>query len=638
MLRKIYILLFLSFYQLLFSDISSLHLLFTNDIHGALHQLPARFMNPEFGPDLSGGAGAYTYVQSIRDKTAQKGEYVLLTDAGNFFQGTPMGTRDGGTKILKWMEWMGYDAFVPGVRDFDKGVDNLNRLSTKSTFPFLGANIKGLKNIDPYIIKKYGKTNIAIIGLVSPSLFEKKKKKNIEGIIIEDPIASLKKTISIVKKEGADIVILLSHFGLPYNREDEYEKMIARNKTLNNYKVTNALELAHQDLGIDIIITGGIAKGYDKPWQDPLTHTLVLQNYGNLTGIGHLIIHIDDKTKSIVDYSFPTDRGMMITLLEDDIWPDFTIADSISKWVDQSKKDNKKEYDKKINMLKNSPSLTCSTNDEKIFKNEPYKILGTNNKLDIMTWNMERFPLKGDNTLEEVIKIIQAIDVDIIGVQEILKVGKFSEMMSELPGYDFIISEQSSFMDQAIIFKKDVIQVISQEEPFSYDDYYFAGRPPMVADFLYKCDDINLEIIIVNMHLKCCGDGLYRRQKSMKQLHTYLNSRIESGFNNIIVLGDWNDEIQDEGIYQSFTPFLEDIHQFRFATELIVEDSSQQSYPTWPSFLDHIMISKGFFNAFEKQGEIRSVNIDDWMGGWSKYENTISDHRPILISLPFNLD
>ena len=136
------------------------------------------------------------------------------------------------------------------------------------------------------------------------------------------------------------------------------------------------------------------------------------------------------------------------------------------------------------------------------------------------------------------------------------------------------------------------------------------------------------------MHLKCCGDGLYRRQQSMKQLHGFLKEKIENGGNNIIVVGDWNDELQDTGIYQSFSPFINDQENFLFATDRIVRDPSQQSYPTWPSFLDHIMIGSGYFEVFENKGQIRSVNIEEWIGGWSKYEDLISDHRPILLSMP----
>ena len=65
-----------------------LHLLFTNNIHGAIHEVPARFINPEFSPILSGGAGAYSYVNKLRSEAKDAGDFVLLTDAGNLFQGT----------------------------------------------------------------------------------------------------------------------------------------------------------------------------------------------------------------------------------------------------------------------------------------------------------------------------------------------------------------------------------------------------------------------------------------------------------------------------------------------------------------------------------------------------------------------
>ena len=126
--------------------------------------------------------------------------------------------------------------------------------------------------------------------------------------------------------------------------------------------------------------------------------------------------------------------------------------------------------------------------------------------------------------------------------------------MQRLPEYDYIVSLQASFMDLAIIYKKDLFEFVNHTELFSDNDYNFAGRPPLVADFLFHCGDIKQEICIVNMHLKCCGDGLYRRQQSMKQLHGFLKGKIENGKNNIIVVGDWNDQLQDTGIYQSFSP------------------------------------------------------------------------------------
>ena len=441
---------------------------------------------------------------------------------------------------------------------------------------------------------------------------------------------TLNNQISLIRKD-VDLIFVLSHLGLPYDREIEYEKFIKKIEQDKTIPIRNALELAHYTDDVDVIITGGFNKGYNTPWVDPNTHTIVVQNYGNLTGIGHLTLNIDKEKKLIKDYSFPTERGMMVNLFTDDIWPDPVIADTIKHWVSTVRSQPQSDYSEKISKIDNTD---CVSNKESDYSDYSVPSLGKDNALDIMTWNMERFPLKGSSTMKAVAEIIQDLDVDIIGVQEVIKIGDFAEMMSWIPEYDFVLSRQSSFLEQAIIYKKNMFTVLGQDEPFAFDDYYFAGRPPLVVDFLYSCGNIKQEICVINMHLKCCGDGLYRRQQSMKQLHGFLMEKVSSGKNKIIAVGDWNDELQDTGIYQSFSPFINDREHFLFVTEKIVNDSTQQSYPSWPSFLDHIMISNGFIDLFEEQGTIRSVNIDEWIGGWSEYKNLISDHRPILLSLP----
>jgi len=69
-------LIFLIFiFNIILSQTTKLHLVFTNDIHGSIHQIPARFMNPEFGPMMSGGAGAYRYVTKLRQEANQLHAY-----------------------------------------------------------------------------------------------------------------------------------------------------------------------------------------------------------------------------------------------------------------------------------------------------------------------------------------------------------------------------------------------------------------------------------------------------------------------------------------------------------------------------------------------------------------------------------
>jgi hypothetical protein len=66
--------------------------------------------------------------------------------------------------------------------------------------------------------------------------------------------------------------------------------------------------------------------------------------------------------------------------------------------------------------------------------------------------------------------------------------------------------------------------------------------------------------------------------------------------------------------------------------------ASNWSYPSWPSHLDHILITDELFDEFENEGSlVETIHLEEYFnGGWSDYENYISDHRPVGLSLKFN--
>ena len=243
--------------SLIFGEDSSqlrLHVLFTNEINGAIHQVPARFMNPEYPPMLTGGAGAYYYVESIREE--QSGP-VLLLDGGNFFQGSPLGTFDGGKTIIRWMNWMKYDALVPGVFDFILGKESLSSTASTANFPFLGANIiddvsgEQPTFVKPFILKEFDGITIGIIGLISPNIIDEILPNNIEGLTFQSPFDVVDDWVKTVKNEGADIVIILTNLGLPYDREDRFDEFAEQVETDENNiqsEELNALVLAHYEI------------------------------------------------------------------------------------------------------------------------------------------------------------------------------------------------------------------------------------------------------------------------------------------------------------------------------------------------------------------------------------------------------
>jgi hypothetical protein len=127
---------------------------------------------------------------------------------------------------------------------------------------------------------------------------------------------------------------------------------------------------------------------------------------------------------------------------------------------------------------------------------------GTETTLEIMSWNIERFPKNGLTTVNYVKEIIEALDVDILALQEVADVNYFEQLIDSLGAYDGYL-ESTWFAGLAYIYKPEIIQINSIYEIFTTSEYWnYFPRSPMVMDLNY----MNERVIIVNNHFKCCGD------------------------------------------------------------------------------------------------------------------------------------
>ena len=608
-------------------------LLTTNDLHGFIAEQHAYFMNPNHPPKIIGGSGLYKYVNDNIDK---KRSFIL--DAGNFFQGHPMSVVDSGKTMVEFMNKVGYTALVPGPDDFIYGAKNLNQLSELSSFPFLISNLECdncdliSDNFKTHIIKNIQGVTFGFIGIIDSELNEKVISDKIKGISIIDIKQSIDHWLRILES-SCDVVIILTSSGVPYDRERVYNEFISEinsgiKNELNGYGHLNAIQMGYFSRGADIIVSGGVSKGYNIPWLDPNSDVLIMQNYGNGTSFGHIQLKIEDN--NFASYELMIKNNQSQTLLLDDFEPD----PQIREWINNQNIDALNELYKEFtpDIADNIEKHLYEQKDSIVIPNNwKFPTLGTDEKLDIITWNCEFFPTADQKTIDALSEAIYDLDVDIIAFQEIKKKGWFDQLMKLLPEYKYIISDQSSFMDQAIIYKKDQFKLVRKVEPFAENDYNFAGRPPLRADF-FRYSDSNY-YSIVNLHMKCCDSGLNRRKNASKMLYEYVSKEVTNGHSNFIVLGDWNDDLKDSYGEHCFDPFLED-DRFHFVTEKIVSDLSQATYPKEPyiSFLDHILVTNTLVPRYSTIFEISTIKMGDYMGGYDIYEKFISDHLPVLLS------
>ena len=266
---------------------------------------------------------------------------------------------------------------------------------------------------------------------------------------------------------------------------------------------------------------------------------------------------------------------------------------------------------------------------------------GSENSLDIATWNIEWFPKNGQASVEYVTQIIQHLDLDILAMQELDNIDMFNQMLNELTDYTGYY-ESAWFAGLAYIYKTDVVQINDIYEIYTTSPYWSAfPRSPMVMDMTFMGENY----FIINNHFKCCGDGNLnmndesdeekRRYNAVNFLKEYIDTYLYD--KNVIVLGDLNDDIAESSQNNVFQNILNDTQNYFFIDyNIATGNSSNWSYPSWPSHLDHILITNELFDDLENSVTL-TIKVDEYLaGGWNEYDYNISDHRPVGISFDLN--
>ncbi len=319
---------------------------FTNDIHGGIVPQKAEFLNPEFPPILGGAASAAGIIKTFRKEAQANGGATLLIDGGDTFQGTLVGTLSKGKAVVEYFNMMQYDAVVPGNHDFDLGKDNLAEMIKMSKFPWVSANIydaetgKPWKWIKPWVIVEKMGLKIGITGATTTGTEVMSFPENIKGLEFRHEITSLQKAVGELRVQGADLVVVLVHTGLPYDPREGYQQLQQKTReAVLQDRAINAMEIARYVKGIDILLGGHLHKGYPEPWVDPVNHTICLQNYANGGNLGVVNIFIDMPTKSIADFDFVADQNDLLLLSQDQFWPDSAVAAFVEKQQDKFEAD-----------------------------------------------------------------------------------------------------------------------------------------------------------------------------------------------------------------------------------------------------------------------------------------------------------
>ncbi|MBA4418151.1 MAG: multifunctional 2',3'-cyclic-nucleotide 2'-phosphodiesterase/5'-nucleotidase/3'-nucleotidase [Syntrophus sp. (in: bacteria)] len=236
-----------------------IRILHMNDFHGFAVEHKA------FGSDEVLGGIAYG---AWRAQELRKEKPTLLLAAGDMIQGSNWANLFQGEPVIEVMNEMGFDAMVVGNHEFDFGQEVLRERIKKAHFPVLGANVQGLSELEPYVIKELNGIRIGIIGIVTADTPQSTHPRNVVGLKFLSPVDTTEKYVKELKGK-VDIILVLSHLGL--NQD---------------------MLLAHRVEGIDVVVGGHTHTKLVKYML--INKTIVVQAWEHGLVIGVLDLTVDN--------------------------------------------------------------------------------------------------------------------------------------------------------------------------------------------------------------------------------------------------------------------------------------------------------------------------------------------------------
>lgn len=281
-----------------------LTILHTGDIHGAM--LPSETRDNDGNLVSRGGE---SYVSSVISQArSESADNCLLLDAGDIAQGSSLSDASRGASMVEIMNREGYDASTVGNHDLEWGIKPLQDMTSRSSFPFLAANLSEvgsgqlLPGVQPYIIKELNGLKVGIVGVTTPEILDITSSDEVKDLSISSPEEVLRKTIPQMKREGADVIVVLSHNGLSRDKE-----------------------IASKVKGIDVIVGGHSHLETEKPLK--VGDTVIVQAGCKGMKVGRLDIEIDPSTKKMLGVS-----GKLLLVDQTRVAPDPEISSVIEKY------------------------------------------------------------------------------------------------------------------------------------------------------------------------------------------------------------------------------------------------------------------------------------------------------------------
>ena len=267
--------------------------------------------------------------------------------------------------------------------------------------------------------------------------------------------------------------------------------------------------------------------------------------------------------------------------------------------------------------------------------------VGATGQFSAVAWNVRNFATDADDTeVALTAQAIAAMAADVVALQEIAQHLRFDQLVGELPAYAGFQSRNNQYQNLAYVWLDSTVTVQNIYEIYTSSSYWRPfPRRPLVMELTWR----NRELVLINNHLKCCGDGVLDRDDPDDEenrrwvANQYLAAWIENEKPDqaVILLGDLNDLLTDPPQHNVFEPFYLQPDRYRFADQAIAEGpASGWSWGPARSHLDHILVTSELFTALESPEAVCVTLRLDLALDSGQFRLEMSDHLPVALSLP----
>jgi endonuclease/exonuclease/phosphatase family metal-dependent hydrolase len=254
--------------------------------------------------------------------------------------------------------------------------------------------------------------------------------------------------------------------------------------------------------------------------------------------------------------------------------------------------------------------------------------VGTDGALDVATWNVENFP-RTPVTAERMADLIASLDLDLVAMQEIEDVAAFEELVARLPAHEGVLSPHTygdgTYQKLAFVYRADVLAVSDARlllTSYGYD----LPRPPLQVTVAVTGADLELTAIAVHLKAGFAAEDRARREAAV----ALLEDEVAAGADpDAVVLGDFNEVLTTADGRAVMAPWLDAPARYSVLTEALATAGTTSFLPSG-AMLDHAVATASLSDELAGGATVVPRLNEQYVG----YTDTVSDHLPVVVSMP----